>query len=72
MTTLTITEARKNLSRWLRRAKAGEEIGIIEGNQIFALRPVTVTAVDFEEVSVDAPAQKKMEAIAATWKRAKK
>ena len=32
MKTLTITEARKNLSSWIRRAKTGEEIGIIDGN----------------------------------------
>jgi antitoxin (DNA-binding transcriptional repressor) of toxin-antitoxin stability system len=72
MTTLTVTEARKNLSGWIRRATAGEEIGIIDGNKIIALRPVTVTAIDFEEVPVDAATQKKMDAVAAAWKRAKK
>jgi antitoxin (DNA-binding transcriptional repressor) of toxin-antitoxin stability system len=72
MTTLTATEARKNLSGWIRRATAGEEIGIIDGNKIIALRPVTVTAIDFEEVSVNAATQKKMDAVAATWKRVKK
>jgi len=72
MTTLTVTQARKNLSGWIRRARAGEEIGIIDGNQIFALRPVTVTAIDFEEIPVDGPTQKKMDAIATAWKRAKK
>ena len=72
MTTLTVTEARKNLSGWIRRARAGEEIGIIDGNQIFAIRPVTVTAIDFEEIPVDATTQKKMDGIAAAWKRAKK
>jgi antitoxin (DNA-binding transcriptional repressor) of toxin-antitoxin stability system len=45
--TLTVTEARKNLSSWLRRAKAGEEIGIVDGADIIALRPVKVTAVDY-------------------------
>lgn len=72
MTTLTVTEARKNLSGWIRRATAGEEIGIIDGNKIIALRPVTVTAVDVEEIPVDAATQKKMDSIAAAWKRAKK
>lgn len=72
MTTLTVTEARKNLSGWIRRATAGEEIGIIDGNRIIALRPVTVTAVDVEEIPVDAATQKKMDSIAAAWKRAKK
>ena len=46
MTTLTVTQARQNLSGWLRRAKAGEEIGIIDGADIYALRPVSVTATD--------------------------
>ena len=72
MTTLTVTQARKNLSSWLRRARAGEEIGIIDGNQIIALRPVTVTAIDFEEIPVDGTTQKKMDSIATAWKQAKK
>lgn len=72
MTTLTVTEARKNLSGWLRRAGAGEEIGIIDGNKIIALRPVTVTAIDFEEIQVDAATRKKMDAVATAWKSAKK
>jgi antitoxin (DNA-binding transcriptional repressor) of toxin-antitoxin stability system len=49
MQTLTVTQARKNLSKWLRRAKAGEEIGIVDGADIIALRPVIVTAVDYME-----------------------
>lgn len=72
MTTLTVTQARKNLSGWIRRATAGEEIGIIDGNKIVALRPVTVTAIDFEEIPVDASTRKKMDAVATAWKRAKK
>lgn len=72
MTTLTVTEARKNLSGWLRRATAGEEIGIIDGNKIIALRPVRVTAIAFEEIPVNAATQKKMDGIATTWKRVKK
>ena len=49
MQTLTVTQARKNLSMWLRRAKAGEEIGIVDGADIIALRPVVVTAADYME-----------------------
>lgn len=49
MQTLTVTEARKNLSMWLRRAKKGEEIGIVDGADIIALRPVAVTAADYME-----------------------
>jgi len=53
MKTLTVTDARKNLSGWLRRAGEGEEIGIIDGGQIFALRPVSVTATDYMEAEYD-------------------
>lgn len=42
MTTLSITEAKKNLGKWLKAAGEGEEVGIIAGSKIFALRPVTV------------------------------
>ena len=72
MTILTVTQARKNLSGWLSRARAGEEIGLIDGNQIIAFRLVTVTAINFEEIPVDGTTQKKMDAIAAAWKQAKK
>lgn len=74
MKTLTVTEARRNLSSWLRRAKAGEDIGIIEGNRIIALRPVEVVSVDtlqIEEIPVDAATQKQMNGVAAAWKRRK-
>jgi hypothetical protein len=44
MKTLSITEARANLSAVLEKAKNGEDIGIICGNQIIQLRPVEVVA----------------------------
>jgi antitoxin (DNA-binding transcriptional repressor) of toxin-antitoxin stability system len=47
MTTLSITEAKKNLGKWLKAAGEGQEVGIIAGSRIFALRPVTVTAEDY-------------------------
>lgn len=72
MKTLTVAEARKDLRKWLRLAAAGEEIGIIYGNKIVALRPVTVTAIDFEEIPMTAAIQRKMDSIAKTPKRAKK
>ncbi len=49
MTTVTITEAKKHLGAYLKEAVAGDNIGIICGSRIVALRPVTVTSVDFEE-----------------------
>jgi antitoxin (DNA-binding transcriptional repressor) of toxin-antitoxin stability system len=47
MKTLTVTEARKNLSGWIRRAGAGEEIAIVDGARLYAIRPVTVMAADY-------------------------
>jgi antitoxin (DNA-binding transcriptional repressor) of toxin-antitoxin stability system len=47
MTTLTITKARANLSAILEKAKRGEDIGIVSGDQIVALRPVTVSSDDY-------------------------
>lgn len=47
MKTLTITEARANLSSVLDQAKHGEDIGIISGNQVIQLRPVEI--VSWEE-----------------------
>ena len=47
MTTLTISKARANLSELLEKAKKGEDIGIVSGDQIVALRPVTVSSDDY-------------------------
>ena len=47
MTTLTISKARANLSKLLEKAKKGEDIGIVAGDQIVALRPVTVSSDDY-------------------------
>ena len=44
MKTLTIAEAREKLPSLLRRAKGGEDIGIISGNTIIQLKPVDVVA----------------------------
>lgn len=46
MTTITITKARANLSTILEKAKLGEDIGIVSGDQIVALRPVSVSSDD--------------------------
>ena len=47
MTTLTATSARTNLSRLLRRALKGEDIGIVMDGKIVALRPVPVESTDY-------------------------
>jgi len=49
MKTLTITDAKKNLSRWLDAAANGQDIGIIRGAAIIALRPVEVESADYAQ-----------------------
>ncbi len=49
MQTLTVTAARQNLGGWLKKAAAGEEIGVIIGNKVIAFRPVPITAADYAE-----------------------
>jgi len=47
MTTLSPTRARTNLTSLLKRAANGEDIGILHGDKIIALRPVTVHSDDY-------------------------
>jgi antitoxin (DNA-binding transcriptional repressor) of toxin-antitoxin stability system len=47
MKTLTITDAKKNLGRWLAAAARGEDIGIVCGADIVALRKVNVESTDY-------------------------
>lgn len=47
MTTLSPTQARTNLSSLLKRAAKGEDIGILHGDQVIALRPVAVHSDDY-------------------------
>ena len=49
MKTLTITDAKKNLGRWLAAAVRGDEIGIICGADIVALRKVDVESTDYAQ-----------------------
>jgi antitoxin (DNA-binding transcriptional repressor) of toxin-antitoxin stability system len=49
MKTLTITEARKNLSRLLAAAARGQDIGIVCGADIIALRKVEVESTDYAQ-----------------------
>jgi antitoxin (DNA-binding transcriptional repressor) of toxin-antitoxin stability system len=58
MKTLTITDAKKNLGHWLTAAARGEDIGIICGADIVALRKVTVESTDYAQREYEAmPAQ---------------
>ena len=47
MTTLSPTQARANLSSLLKRAAKGEDIGILHGDQVIALRPMKVHSDDY-------------------------
>lgn len=49
MKTLTITDAKKNLGRWLEAAAQGEDIGIVAGANIIALRKVEVESTDYAQ-----------------------
>jgi antitoxin (DNA-binding transcriptional repressor) of toxin-antitoxin stability system len=49
MKTLTITDAKRNLGRWLAAAARGEDIGIICGADIVALRKVNVESTDYAQ-----------------------
>ena len=49
MKTLTITDAKKNLGRWLAAAARGDDIGIICGADIVALRKVVVESTDYAQ-----------------------
>ena len=49
MKTLTITEAKKKLGYWLLAAASGDDIGIISGADIIALRKVQVESTDFAQ-----------------------
>ena len=47
MKTLSVTDARQNLTRWLQAAMNGDDVGILCGNQVVALRPVKVYSEDY-------------------------
>ena len=47
MKTLTITEAKKNLGKWLNAAVRGQEIAIVAGDSIVSLRKVEIEANDY-------------------------
>lgn len=57
MKTLTITDAKKNLGRWLQAAARGEDIGIICGADIVALRKVAIESTDYAQRAYDATPQ---------------
>jgi antitoxin (DNA-binding transcriptional repressor) of toxin-antitoxin stability system len=78
MKTLTITDAKKNLGRWLAAAARGEDIGIVCGSNIVALRKVEVESTDYAQREYGATPQQVAALEKATvqryrrWKRGKK
>jgi len=52
MTTVTLTQARANLGKLCERARKGEEIGIIAGNQVLQLQPVEVRRSQPGEITI--------------------
>ncbi len=69
MKTLTITDAKKNLGRWLDAAARGQDIGIIRGAEIIALRRVDVESTDYAQREYAATQEQLAVFAAATDKR---
>jgi antitoxin (DNA-binding transcriptional repressor) of toxin-antitoxin stability system len=66
MKTLTIAEPRKNLGRWLAAADRGEDVGIVVGSSIIALRRVEVEPTDYAQREYGVGAQQVAALDAAT------
>jgi len=47
MKTLSVTEGRQNLGRWLKRALHGDDVGFLVDGRVVALRPVEVHSSDY-------------------------
>jgi antitoxin (DNA-binding transcriptional repressor) of toxin-antitoxin stability system len=69
MKTLTITDAKKNLGRWLAAASRGEDIGIICGADIIALRRVAVESADYAQREYGATPEQVADLAKATDRR---
>ena len=69
MKTLTITDAKKNLGRWLSAAARGEDIGIICGADIVALRKVNVESMDYAQREYSVTKQQVVDLEKATEER---
>ena len=54
------------MSGWMRRAGAGEEIAIIDGARLYAIRPVAVMAADYAMEEYGATAAEVDAAVART------
>src|SRR5207302_774572 len=72
MKTLTITDAKKNLGRWLAAAAKGEDIGIVSGADVIALRKVDVESTDYAQRQYGASPQQADSLEKATERRYRK
>jgi hypothetical protein len=61
MKTYTITDAKKQLGALLRSAAEGEEIGIVSGADIIALRKVEIRAADSRPAPVPYPVEEEQD-----------
>ena len=52
VTTISPAVFRRNMASWLSRVVAGEDIGILFGDKVIALRPVEVESTDYAEKEV--------------------
>ena len=78
MKTLSVTDGRAKLGHWLKRAIAGEDIGIVLDGVVVGLRPVSVISEDYAlreygltEDEANAAAARIAKDIAAARKRGK-
>ena len=78
MKTLSVTDGRAKLGHWLKRAIAGDDIGIILDGVVVGLRPVNVISEDYAlreygltEDEANAAAVRLSKDIAAARKRGK-
>jgi len=76
MKTLSVTAGRSKLGHWLKRAIAGDDIGIVVDGVVVGLRPVGVISEDYAlreygitQVEADAAAARISRDIAAARKR---
>lgn len=47
MKTLSVTEGRQHLGRWLKRAIAGDDVAFVVDGRVVALRPVEIYSSDY-------------------------
>ena len=74
MKTLSVTEGRQNLGRWLKRALHGEDVGFLMDGRVVALRPVEVHSEDYvlhEYGVTEKQAEKALKTVKAEIKKAR-